>query len=209
MGSMVHPKNCAHSRVFLCFSQWKGNVILTKFSSLASYLSKWQLPMKPMTNNRQNDPLTNNRQNDTPVLVTLSVFREAILKDIGQMNPEECDYITTTKQGATTPHAYSNSLNSRLAPNQWETSLPSNDVSHWLGANLESALYQTWRVWSPWPSPVLACSRVPVPGPSVGRTRCPRTHDRRRRSGPCRWSAPSWKRTASRDLSGRMSWWLK
>ena len=28
---------------------------------------------------------------------------------------------------------------SRLAPSQWETSLQSNVVSHWLGANLESA----------------------------------------------------------------------
>ena len=30
---------------------------------------------------------------------------------------------------------------SMLAPSQWETSLQSNAVSHWLGANLESALY--------------------------------------------------------------------
>ena len=29
---------------------------------------------------------------------------------------------------------------SRLAPSQWETSLQCNAVSHWLGANLESAL---------------------------------------------------------------------
>ena len=29
---------------------------------------------------------------------------------------------------------------SRLAPSQWETSLQSNTVSHWLGANQESAL---------------------------------------------------------------------
>ena len=29
---------------------------------------------------------------------------------------------------------------SRLAPSQWETSLQSNPVSHWLGTNLESAL---------------------------------------------------------------------
>ena len=29
---------------------------------------------------------------------------------------------------------------SRLAPSQWETSLQSNAVSHWLGANLDSAL---------------------------------------------------------------------
>ena len=28
----------------------------------------------------------------------------------------------------------------RFAPSQWETSLQSNAVSHWLGANLESAL---------------------------------------------------------------------
>ena len=30
---------------------------------------------------------------------------------------------------------------SRFAPSQWETSLQSNAVSHWLGANQESALY--------------------------------------------------------------------
>ena len=30
---------------------------------------------------------------------------------------------------------------SMFTPSQWETSLQSNDVSHWLGANLESALY--------------------------------------------------------------------
>ena len=40
---------------------------------------------------------------------------------------------------------------SRFAPSQWETPLQSNAVSHWLGANLESALTQcykrniTWR----------------------------------------------------------------
>ena len=28
----------------------------------------------------------------------------------------------------------------RFAPSQWETSFQSNAVSHWLGANLESAL---------------------------------------------------------------------
>ena len=33
---------------------------------------------------------------------------------------------------------------SRLAPCQWETSLQSNIVSHWLGANLESALTSSY-----------------------------------------------------------------
>ena len=31
---------------------------------------------------------------------------------------------------------------SRLAPSQWETSLQSNAISHWLGENLESALLE-------------------------------------------------------------------
>ena len=38
---------------------------------------------------------------------------------------------------------------SRLAPRQWETSLQSNAVSHWLGANLESAL-SLWQWWLWW-----------------------------------------------------------
>ena len=36
---------------------------------------------------------------------------------------------------------------SRFAPNQWETSLQSNAVSHWLGINLEPALYLYFCVW--------------------------------------------------------------
>ena len=36
---------------------------------------------------------------------------------------------------------YTFMADSRLASSQWETSLQSNAVSHWLGANLESALY--------------------------------------------------------------------
>ena len=35
---------------------------------------------------------------------------------------------------------------SRFAPNQWETSSQSNAVSHWLGANLESALIIYYRL---------------------------------------------------------------
>ena len=37
---------------------------------------------------------------------------------------------------------------SRLVPSQWETSLLSNAVSHWLGANLESA--NRWQTTSQW-----------------------------------------------------------
>ena len=36
---------------------------------------------------------------------------------------------------------------SRFASSQWETALLCNDVSHWLGASLESALYISWIAW--------------------------------------------------------------
>ena len=38
----------------------------------------------------------------------------------------------------TTPEHYRGDI--RFAPSQWETSLQSNAVSHWLGADLESVL---------------------------------------------------------------------
>ena len=34
---------------------------------------------------------------------------------------------------------------SRYAPSQWETALLCKDISHWLGASLESALYAIWQ----------------------------------------------------------------
>ena len=39
------------------------------------------------------------------------------------------------------PNSYYIRAEPMLAPGQWETSLQSNAVSHWLGANLKSALY--------------------------------------------------------------------
>ena len=44
---------------------------------------------------------------------------------------------------------------SKLAPSQWEMALLCNDISHWLGASLESALlpktyYDYWSVYVPW-----------------------------------------------------------
>ena len=39
-----------------------------------------------------------------------------------------------------TQHTYIPRADSRFAPSQWETALLCNDFSHWLGANLESAL---------------------------------------------------------------------
>ena len=42
-----------------------------------------------------------------------------------------------------TVHSTRQRVDSRFAPSQWEASLHSNAVSHWLGANLESALRQS------------------------------------------------------------------
>ena len=48
----------------------------------------------------------------------------------------------------------------RLAPSQWETPLQSNAVSHWLGANLESALWDISRVDIPhWGQVTQICFR--------------------------------------------------
>ena len=40
--------------------------------------------------------------------------------------------------------AYCIRADSRFAPSQWETASLFNDISHWLGANLESALSLQW-----------------------------------------------------------------
>ena len=40
---------------------------------------------------------------------------------------------------------HSSRADSRFAPSQWETALLCNDVSHWLGANLESTLTVAWK----------------------------------------------------------------
>ena len=41
-----------------------------------------------------------------------------------------------------------NRADCRFAPSQWQTLLQSNNLSHWLGTNLESALYNTLARWS-------------------------------------------------------------
>ena len=53
--------------------------------------------------------------------------------------------VAKIKDSTEKPCGYGHSLcvnraDSRFAPSQWETALLCNDVSHWLGANLESAL---------------------------------------------------------------------
>ena len=55
-----------------------------------------------------------------------------------------CDTLFTTRVAESVSDQISRQwlyrADSRLAPSQWEAALLSNDVSHWLGASLESAL---------------------------------------------------------------------
>ena len=54
----------------------------------------------------------------------------------------ECS-VTWIKYGTCMSHYRADS---RLVPSQWETALLCNDVSHWLGAKLESALYYNYAI---------------------------------------------------------------
>ena len=63
------------------------------------------------------------------------------------------------------PIAYLSKADSRFVPNQWETALLCNDVSHWLGANLEAALLskrsaETIDLAITWPNYLTHCGLV-------------------------------------------------
>ena len=51
-------------------------------------------------------------------------------------------------------------LISRFAPNHWETLLESNIVSHWLGTNLESTMFQDAVSTHSWDSPDLCMNKL-------------------------------------------------
>ena len=52
---------------------------------------------------------------------------------------------------------------SRLAPSQWETSLQSSNVSHWLGASLDSALWYSRNACLPGSEYIIMSSNVLQP----------------------------------------------
>ena len=71
------------------------------------------------------------------------LLQNGVLWDMGQVNGGRiCEFVYPCRRprsGNMWPwNKYR--ADSRLAPSQWEMSLQSNAISHWLGANLESAL---------------------------------------------------------------------
>ena len=68
-------------------------------------------------------------QKKTPA--TSFCYRELIPSNVNELSFHSGIQVTLSSSRA----------DSRFAPSQWETALLSNDVFHWLGANLESALW--------------------------------------------------------------------
>ena len=98
------------------------------------------------------------RGKQSPVTQSFDVFivacspEQAVEQTIScpwfQMSWCSCD-VTVMQESDCKIHHHR--VDSRLAPNQWEKPLQSNAVSHWLGANLKSALHQSdpSSTWAP------------------------------------------------------------
>ena len=80
----------------------------------------------------------------TPIYANSQICFYSLLKFnwnvIFQIVVSDCLNICTEDNSSAPVELCSIRADSRLAPSQWETSLQSNAISHWLGANLESAL---------------------------------------------------------------------
>ena len=72
--------------------------------------------------------------------VYLRVLARVCLSIINSITGWEVMVISTDKRMQLHLSNSSFRADSMFAPSQWETALLSNDVSHWLGTNLESAL---------------------------------------------------------------------
>ena len=66
---------------------------------------------------------------------------------VSKQKMQESLYSRSVHWSSGTLLVYHPRVASRLAPSQWETSLQSNAISHWLGANLESALPSLIHYW--------------------------------------------------------------
>ena len=93
------------------------------------YISKYNYPL----------PIIHGRK---PVLLSLMfhTFERTTYNPSDDFMPYF--HICPTPSTTLTPLRYARAV-FKFSPNQWETALLCNDVYHWLGASLESALYKT------------------------------------------------------------------
>ena len=105
--------------------QWRGALM---FSLICAWINGW-------ANNREAGDLRRNRAHyDVIVMTKFNVAYQCSIK-VEPLDPR-CYWMYWKKI-----IVLYNRADYRLASSQWETSLLSNAVSHWLGANLESTLF--------------------------------------------------------------------
>ena len=107
------------------FHEMVESVIICKPLSITGYLSQFKSICQLYS-----------AFSELPFRIHLSVADKAV-KTLNKFFNHDVDNFEQHKDWC--PRA-----DSRFAPSQWETSLQSNAVSHWLGANLESAL-MSWK----------------------------------------------------------------
>ena len=75
---------------------------------------------------------------DIIVVTSFTVYLQCVI--LSKETRALYGYCFVTLHGRFRSPPWQGRADSRLVPSQWETSLQSNAVSHWLGTNLESAL---------------------------------------------------------------------
>ena len=143
------PENWAIEE-FYCRAFWTLN-----YCGICSYFSNGtlQIFLGTLRNSHAEDhgPVTKKLYEEPYIQNFLSNYKHVINKKISLLHLTSCVFAAGGHRNVCRhcwvagDHRYGATLlclraDSRLAPSQWETSLQSNAVSHWLGANLESAL---------------------------------------------------------------------
>ena len=141
---MIHtvPPETVNQIVMIRFP-WTVHVqYLTSFRKM---LVKTQKPLSRRFS-CENDVMIGN----TFLLESRNIYRlDIFLISIRHLNQTKIDlifkrpYQVATFSFTCSPTQYNDRADFRPVPSQWETLLQSNTVSHWLGANLESALNET------------------------------------------------------------------
>ena len=140
---------------------YQGSLAVSDLELSCLVLSWWRYQMKPFSALLAlcvgNSPVTGEFPAQRPVTWSFNVFfdprlNKQLSKQLWGWSFEmplrqlwrHCNVLSDALQTPllARPHHYKWPIraDSRFAPSQWQTSLQSNAVSHWLGANLESAL---------------------------------------------------------------------
>ena len=100
----------------------------------------------------ENGTIYDNNNGQSAFMTVYKSFRLHILSRIADVFIAcGCNYVKSSNTKIYTKSIFMDV--SRFAPSKWETALPCNDVPHWRGASLESAMFcpywnvGQWRTW--------------------------------------------------------------